>query len=173
MVTQAHTIYAGLFVENQDNPRIHSNPTDQVIVDLQPSRMNVKTLPYYSLVNLAPTNVLVHTHVGLANNKNFIGPFPYSMVEQMRGYTEQGREHILLSVRKYETLELWQLNVWNQEFISSDTSFSTYQSNNITAWGSFESVEALSKITILTASCTLQGSKVRENVNKGFAQIGW
>ncbi|KAE9399843.1 cytochrome P450 51, partial [Gymnopus androsaceus JB14] len=58
-----------------------------------------------------------------------------------------------------------------EEFISSDASFSTYQSNDITAWGSFESVKALSEITILTASRTLQGSEVRDNVNKSFAQI--
>lgn len=58
-----------------------------------------------------------------------------------------------------------------EEFLSSDASFSTYQTNDITAWGSFESVKVLSEITILTASRTLQGSEVRENVNKTFAQI--
>ncbi|KAE9395299.1 hypothetical protein BT96DRAFT_942561 [Gymnopus androsaceus JB14] len=46
-----------------------------------------------------------------------------------------------------------------EEFISSDASLSTYQSNDITAWGSFESVKALSEITVLTASRTLQGSE--------------
>ncbi|KAE9395304.1 cytochrome P450 [Gymnopus androsaceus JB14] len=55
-----------------------------------------------------------------------------------------------------------------EEFISSDVSFSAYQSNDITARGSFESVKALSEITILTASRTLQGSEV---INKSFAQI--
>ncbi|KAE9390701.1 cytochrome P450 [Gymnopus androsaceus JB14] len=55
-----------------------------------------------------------------------------------------------------------------EEFISSDASFSTYQSNDITARGSFESVKALLEITILTASRTLQGSEV---INKSFAQI--
>jgi len=55
-----------------------------------------------------------------------------------------------------------------EEFISSDASFSAYQCNNITAWDSFESVKALSEITILTASRTPQGSEV---INKSFAQI--
>ncbi|KAF9071065.1 cytochrome P450 [Rhodocollybia butyracea] len=57
-----------------------------------------------------------------------------------------------------------------EEFIASDPSFSTYQQNDITAWGAIETVNALSEITILTASRTLQGSEVRENLNKSFAQ---
>ncbi|KAE9399846.1 hypothetical protein BT96DRAFT_993645 [Gymnopus androsaceus JB14] len=49
-------------------------------------------------------------------------------------------------------------------FLSSDASFSTYQSNDITARSSFESVKALSEITILAASRTLQGSKPIERM---------
>ncbi|KIK70327.1 hypothetical protein GYMLUDRAFT_32331 [Collybiopsis luxurians FD-317 M1] len=57
-----------------------------------------------------------------------------------------------------------------EDFLRHDTSFSAYQQNDITAWGSFDSVKALSEITILTASRTLQGSEVRDNLNKSFAQ---
>lgn len=58
-----------------------------------------------------------------------------------------------------------------EEFLASDSSFSTYQSKDTSSWGSFDSVKILSEITILTASRTLQGSEVRANVNKSFAQI--
>ncbi|KAE9399093.1 lanosterol 14-alpha-demethylase [Gymnopus androsaceus JB14] len=58
-----------------------------------------------------------------------------------------------------------------EEFLSSDPAFSTYQMKETTEWGSFEAVKVLAEITILTASRTLQGTEVRENLNKSFAQI--
>ncbi|KAF5392447.1 hypothetical protein D9757_002105 [Collybiopsis confluens] len=56
-----------------------------------------------------------------------------------------------------------------EDFLRNDLSLSTYQQNDVTAWGSFESVKMLSEITILTASRTLQGSEVRGSLNKSFA----
>ncbi|OBZ72387.1 Lanosterol 14-alpha demethylase [Grifola frondosa] len=57
------------------------------------------------------------------------------------------------------------------EFLDHDPSFRIYQMNDINEWGSFFVLNTLSEITILTAARTLQGSEIRNNMNKGFAQL--
>ena len=58
-----------------------------------------------------------------------------------------------------------------EDYINNDPNFVTYQRNDINEWGSFDSANAMGEITILTASRTLQGKEVRENLDKGFAQL--
>lgn len=58
-----------------------------------------------------------------------------------------------------------------EQYLDHDASFREFQSNDITQWGSFDVYKALSEITILTASRTLQGLEVRENLDKTFAQL--
>jgi sterol 14alpha-demethylase len=57
------------------------------------------------------------------------------------------------------------------EFLAHDPAFSVYQSKDTVSWGSFNAVKALGEITILTASRTLQGREVRDNLNKSFSQL--
>ncbi|KAF9525119.1 lanosterol 14-alpha-demethylase [Crepidotus variabilis] len=57
------------------------------------------------------------------------------------------------------------------EFIKRDPNFSLYQENDNKKWGSFDVVTALSEITILTASRTLQGKEVRDHLDKSFADL--
>lgn len=56
-------------------------------------------------------------------------------------------------------------------FINHDHSFVTYQRNDINEWGSFNAAKVMGEITILTASRTLQGREVRDNLDKGFAEL--
>jgi len=56
-------------------------------------------------------------------------------------------------------------------FIKHDPSFETYQRNDINEWGSFDVMKVMQEITILTASRTLQGKEVRNNLDKGFAEL--
>lgn len=58
-----------------------------------------------------------------------------------------------------------------EDFLKQDPSFSAYQSNDINEWGSFDVSKALQEITILTASRTLQGREVRENLDKSFSGL--
>jgi sterol 14-demethylase len=58
-----------------------------------------------------------------------------------------------------------------EEFLKADVRFRTYQQNDINEWGSFDAIGAMAEITILTASRTLQGSEVRDNINKSFSQL--
>lgn len=58
-----------------------------------------------------------------------------------------------------------------EDFIKKDPSFITYQRNDINEWGSFDSAKVMGEITILTASRTLQGKEVRDNLDKGFAAL--
>jgi len=58
-----------------------------------------------------------------------------------------------------------------EEFIKRDPSFRVYQKNDVAEWGSFDAVDVLSEITILTASRTLQGREVRGGLDKTFAQL--
>lgn len=58
-----------------------------------------------------------------------------------------------------------------EDYINHDPSFVTYQRNDINEWGSFDSSKVMGEITILTASRTLQGKEVRDNLNKGFAEL--
>ncbi|KAJ7707412.1 lanosterol 14-alpha-demethylase [Mycena rosella] len=58
-----------------------------------------------------------------------------------------------------------------EEFLKTDVRFRTYQQNDINEWGSFDAIAAMAEITILTASRTLQGQEVRENIDKSFSQL--
>ncbi|KAJ7823117.1 cytochrome P450 [Mycena leptocephala] len=58
-----------------------------------------------------------------------------------------------------------------EEFLKADVRFRTYQQNDINEWGSFDAIGAMAEIAILTASRTLQGSEVRDNINKSFSQL--
>ncbi|GBE88329.1 Lanosterol 14-alpha demethylase [Sparassis crispa] len=57
------------------------------------------------------------------------------------------------------------------EFMRSDPEFRVFQKTDNKEWGSFNLLKVLSEITILTASRTLQGKEIRENMDKGFAQL--
>jgi sterol 14alpha-demethylase len=57
------------------------------------------------------------------------------------------------------------------EFLAHDPAFSVFQSGDTSEWGSFDASKALGEITVLTASRTLQGREVRENLNKSFSQL--
>jgi sterol 14-demethylase len=58
-----------------------------------------------------------------------------------------------------------------EEFLKADVRFRAYQQNDINEWGSFDAIGAMAEIAILTASRTLQGSEVRDNINKSFSQL--
>ncbi|KAJ6461291.1 lanosterol 14-alpha-demethylase [Mycena vulgaris] len=57
------------------------------------------------------------------------------------------------------------------EFLKTDVRFRTYQQNDINEWGNFDAIAAMAEITILTASRTLQGKEVRDNIDKSFSQL--
>jgi len=58
-----------------------------------------------------------------------------------------------------------------EDFMARDPSFSVFQTNDINEWGTFDVQKVLQEITILTASRTLQGKEVRENLNKSFSDL--
>ncbi|KAJ7077155.1 lanosterol 14-alpha-demethylase [Mycena belliarum] len=58
-----------------------------------------------------------------------------------------------------------------EEFLNKDPGFRVYQQNDINEWGSFDAIATMAEITILTASRTLQGKEVRDNLDKSFSQI--
>lgn len=58
-----------------------------------------------------------------------------------------------------------------EEFLKTDVRFRTYQQNDINEWGNFDAIAAMAEITILTASRTLQGDEVRDNIDKSFSQL--
>ena len=58
-----------------------------------------------------------------------------------------------------------------ENFIKHDPAFATYQRNDINEWGSFDVSNVMGEITILTASRTLQGKEVRDNLDKDFAVL--
>lgn len=58
-----------------------------------------------------------------------------------------------------------------EDFLKTDPAFSVFQANDINEWGSFDVAKALQEITILTASRTLQGKEVRENLDKSFSGL--
>ncbi|KAG6862517.1 hypothetical protein C0995_000065 [Termitomyces sp. Mi166 len=57
------------------------------------------------------------------------------------------------------------------DFLAQDPSFSVFQANDVNEWGSFDVCKVMQEITILTASRTLQGREVRENLNKSFSGL--
>lgn len=56
-------------------------------------------------------------------------------------------------------------------FMRTDGAFLTFQVNDITDWGRFDATDIVAQITILTASRTLQGSEVREGMDKSFSEL--
>ncbi|KAF5329994.1 hypothetical protein D9611_010426 [Ephemerocybe angulata] len=58
-----------------------------------------------------------------------------------------------------------------EDYFNEESSFRTFQTNDVKQWGQFDVVQVMQEITILTASRTLQGKEVRANINKEFAQI--
>lgn len=58
-----------------------------------------------------------------------------------------------------------------EHFMDNDSAWHTWQSNTIDEWGSFDLDKTMAQITILTASRTLQGTEVREGLDKSFAQL--
>ncbi|KAF7312456.1 Lanosterol 14-alpha-demethylase [Mycena indigotica] len=56
-------------------------------------------------------------------------------------------------------------------FMSHDQRFRTYQQDDINEWGNFDAIGAMAEITILTASRTLQGSEVRDSLDKSFSDL--
>jgi sterol 14-demethylase len=57
------------------------------------------------------------------------------------------------------------------QFLRTDPSFRIFQMNDINEWGQFDALKATQEITILTASRTLQGKEVRDNMDATFAQL--
>ncbi|GJE94778.1 cytochrome P450 [Phanerochaete sordida] len=57
------------------------------------------------------------------------------------------------------------------QFMKDDASFKIFQMNDINEWGSFDVLKAISELTILTASRTLQGKEVRANITKEYAEV--
>ncbi|EPQ54358.1 cytochrome P450 [Gloeophyllum trabeum ATCC 11539] len=57
------------------------------------------------------------------------------------------------------------------DFFRRDPSFQVFQKNTTEEWGSFDVLKALSEITILTASRTLQGKEIRQSLDKHFADL--
>ncbi|KAI0749434.1 lanosterol 14-alpha-demethylase [Daedaleopsis nitida] len=58
-----------------------------------------------------------------------------------------------------------------RDYINTDSSFRTYQMNDINEWGAFPVLKTFSEMTILTASRTLQGKEIREQLTKDYAQV--
>lgn len=58
-----------------------------------------------------------------------------------------------------------------EDFMKTDPTFKTYQTNEINGWGTFDAADVLAEITILTAARTLQGKEVRGNMDKTFSQL--
>lgn len=56
-------------------------------------------------------------------------------------------------------------------FFESDPAFASFQRGQKQATGSIDAFKVMAEITILTASRTLQGKEVRENLDKSFAQL--
>lgn len=56
-------------------------------------------------------------------------------------------------------------------FMKTDPAFLIFQMNDINEWGRFDATDIMAQITILTASRTLQGSEVRENLDKSFSDL--
>ncbi|KAF9243435.1 cytochrome P450 [Melanogaster broomeanus] len=57
------------------------------------------------------------------------------------------------------------------DYMKTDAAFLIYQMNDINEWGRFDATDIMAQITILTASRTLQGKEVRENLDKSFSEL--
>ncbi|EMD31342.1 hypothetical protein CERSUDRAFT_119908 [Gelatoporia subvermispora B] len=58
-----------------------------------------------------------------------------------------------------------------RNFLNTDPAFQIYQMNDINEWGAFDTIKTFAEMTILTASRTLQGREIRNNMDKGFAHL--
>ncbi|KAI6155204.1 cytochrome P450 [Pisolithus tinctorius] len=58
-----------------------------------------------------------------------------------------------------------------EQFMKTDPAFLTYQMNDINDWGRFDIADIVAQITILTASRTLQGKEIRDNMDKSFSDL--
>ncbi|KZT52205.1 lanosterol 14-alpha-demethylase [Calocera cornea HHB12733] len=56
-------------------------------------------------------------------------------------------------------------------FLCTDSAFAAYKASGVDMWGSFDAYHAMSQLTILTASRTLQGNEVRGQMTKTFPQM--
>ncbi|KAF8440375.1 cytochrome P450 [Boletus edulis BED1] len=56
-------------------------------------------------------------------------------------------------------------------FMKTDAAFLIFQMNDINDWGRFDVTDIMAQITILTASRTLQGSEVRQGLDKTFSEL--
>lgn len=56
-------------------------------------------------------------------------------------------------------------------FMRTDAAFLIFQMNDINEWGRFDVTDIMAQITILTASRTLQGTEVREGLDKSFSEL--
>ena len=58
-----------------------------------------------------------------------------------------------------------------EQFMKTDSAFLISQMNDINEWGRFDVTDIMAQITILTASRTLQGSEVRQGLDKSFSEL--
>ncbi|KAI9567383.1 cytochrome P450 [Boletus coccyginus] len=58
-----------------------------------------------------------------------------------------------------------------EQFMKTDAAFLIFQMNDINEWGRFDVTDIMAQITILTASRTLQGSEVRQGLDKSFSEL--
>jgi sterol 14-demethylase len=58
-----------------------------------------------------------------------------------------------------------------EEYLKNDSAFEAYRGKDPDRWGSFDAVDLMAEITILTASRTLQGKEVRGDLDKSFSQL--
>ena len=54
--------------------------------------------------------------------------------------------------------------------LANEAAFEGYRSGDKSRWGSFHCFKRMAELTIFTASRTLQGRDVRDNLDKTFAQ---
>jgi len=57
------------------------------------------------------------------------------------------------------------------QFLGNRDHFKIFQMDDINEWGSFDVLDVMSEITILTASKTLQGREVREHITADYAHV--
>ncbi|TCD62117.1 Lanosterol 14-alpha-demethylase [Steccherinum ochraceum] len=57
------------------------------------------------------------------------------------------------------------------QFMKKQDHFRIFQMNDINEWGTFDVLDVMSEITILTASRTLQGPEVRDTITASYADV--
>ena len=94
--------------------------------------------------------------------KDVVYDVPNAVLMEQKRFVKFGLS--LENFRVYVT----QINDELKDFVANDAAFSPLKQGKPAVFGIFN---AVSEITILTASRTLQGSEVRENLDKTFAQL--